>query len=48
MQEMQEYGQPPIEIIREIAPEMELDEEGNPKLDGNMPFMSEGGDCPVM
>jgi hypothetical protein len=48
MQEMQEYGQPPIEIIKEIAPEMDLDEDGNPKIDGSLPFLQEGGDCPMM
>jgi peroxin-19 len=39
MQEVQEYGQPPTEIIQEIAPGIELDAEGMPKLDGsNLPF----------
>lgn len=33
------FGQPPAEIIKELAPELEFDEEGMPKLDGmNMPF----------
>jgi peroxin-19 len=33
MQDVQEYGQPPNEIIQEIAPGLELDEDGMPKLD---------------
>jgi peroxin-19 len=33
MQEVQEYGQPPAEIIREIAPGIELDEDGAPKME---------------
>lgn len=48
MQEVQEYGQPPVEIIQEIAPGIELDDEGMPKLDGSgLPF---GGneECRVM
>jgi peroxin-19 len=39
MQEVQEYGQPPSEIIQEIAPGIELDAEGMPKIDGSgLPF----------
>jgi peroxin-19 len=30
MQEVQEYGQPPSEIIQEIAPDIELDANGIP------------------
>merc|ERR1712226_428137 len=33
MQKVQEFGQPPAEIIQEIAPGLELDEEGVPKFD---------------
>lgn len=36
MQDIQEYGQPPVEIIKELAPELEFDAEG-------MPIMSPGG-----
>lgn len=32
MKDVQEYGLPPAEIITEIAPDMELDEKGVPKL----------------
>ena len=53
MQEVQEYGQPPPEIINEIAPGLELDEEGLPKMNGGVlpPFL--GGnpgpdDCRTM
>lgn len=48
MQEVQEYGQPPEEIIKEIAPGMELDANGLPKVDGSgLPF-SENEECRVM
>ena len=33
MQDVQEYGQPPAEIIQDIAPGLEVDEEGMPKFD---------------
>lgn len=53
MQEVQEYGQPPPEIINEIAPGLEFDEEGLPKMNGGVlpPFL--GGspgpdDCRIM
>lgn len=51
MQEVQEYGQPPHEIINEIAPGLELDQDGLPKMNGGMmpPFL--GGnpeDCRIM
>jgi len=36
MQDIQEYGQPPVEIIKELAPELEFDAEG-------MPIMNPGG-----
>jgi peroxin-19 len=52
MQEVQEYGQPPAEIIREIAPGLELDASGLPKLNGSFPPLSgDGGDsdeCTIM
>lgn len=48
MQEVQEYGQPPEEIIKEIAPGMELDANGLPKFDGTgLPF-PENEECRVM
>jgi peroxin-19 len=42
MQEVQEYGQPPAEIIHEIAPGMELDANGLPKLNGAVPPFGAG------
>lgn len=51
MQEVQEYGQPPAEIIKDIAPGLELDSNGLPKLDGaGMPPFPDGedGECRVM
>lgn len=33
MQEVQEYGQPPTEIIREIAPGIELNQDGLPMVE---------------
>ena len=48
MQEVQEYGQPPAEIIQDIAPGLELDDEGMPKVDGStMPFPG-NEDCRTM
>jgi Pex19 protein family len=41
MQQVQEYGQPPVEIIQAIAPGLELDDNGLPKLDGDT--MGSGG-----
>lgn len=51
MQEVQEFGQPPHEIINEIAPGLELDGDGLPKMNGLPPFL--GGksgeeDCRIM
>ena len=41
MQEVQEFGQPPIEIIQDIAPGIQLDDDGNP----NLPFsLGDAGD----
>jgi len=36
MQDIQEFGQPPADIIKELAPELEFDEEGMPKMDFGM------------
>jgi peroxin-19 len=35
MQNVQAYGQPPREIIQEIAPGLEMDADGMPKLDAS-------------
>jgi hypothetical protein len=50
MQDVQQYGQPPAEIIQEIAPGLELDEDGMPKLDGEglPPFPGNPEDCRIM
>ena len=32
----QRFGQPPADIIKELAPELEFDEEGMPKMDMGM------------
>jgi peroxin-19 len=47
MQQVQEFGQPPQEIIRDIAPGLELDDDGMPKIN---PMMGLGGDeeCIIM
>ena len=54
MQDIQEYGQPPVEIIKELAPELQFDEEGMPMMDpmggdgsGGMPGMMPGMPFPM-
>lgn len=46
MQDVQEYGQPPAEIVKEIAPGLEMDEDGMPKLDAK--GLPTDADCTVM
>jgi hypothetical protein len=41
------YGQPPEEIIKDIAPGLELDEDGVPKIDA-MGFFGDNEECVVM
>lgn len=48
MQRVQEFGQPPQEIVNEIAPGLELDEEGLPKMDGMPPLGPNGEECRLM
>jgi len=50
MQEIQEFGSPPADIIKELAPELEFDSEGNPKMDMGIPGMPllPGQQCNVM
>jgi hypothetical protein len=52
MQQVQEYGQPPAEIIQEIAPGLNLDADGVPKFQVFPGSMGGGGgeeeDCVVM
>lgn len=43
MQEMQETGQPPSEIVKDLAPGLQFDDEGMPV----MPNMVRAGDCVV-
>ena len=38
MQNVQEYGHPPIDIVQKIAPGIELDEEGMPKFEDGRPL----------
>jgi peroxin-19 len=48
MQDIQEYGQPPVDIIKELAPDLQFDETGMPIMDPNntmgagMPMMFPG------
>lgn len=46
------FGQPPPEIVKDIAPGLEFDADGLPKMDGaaGLPFPGAGGDeeCLVM
>jgi peroxin-19 len=48
IQEVQEYGQPPQEIIREIAPGIELDADGIPKMDDTGLPLSGNEECRIM
>ena len=47
------FGQPPADIIKELAPELEFDKEGMPKMDMDMgmsgmpPFMG-NDNCTLM
>eukprot|EP01083_Nonionella_stella_P205732 748912_1 len=34
MNDLQEYGQPPPDLVSELAPDLEFDDDGMPKLDG--------------
>jgi hypothetical protein len=45
----QEYGQPPVEFIQDIAPGIELDDDdGMPKLDGTGLPLPENDECQIM
>ena len=47
MQQAQEFGQPPEEIIQDIAPDLQLNEDGSPVLgETGLPFGEE--DCVIM
>jgi len=55
MQDIQEYGQPPAEIISKLAPDLEFDEEGLPKMDKagmpgmpGLPFPTGKEECTIM
>jgi peroxin-19 len=47
MQDVQEYGQPPVEIIKELAPELEFDAEGMPIMNPGR-GVGEGGMPPFL
>ena len=49
------YGQPPAEIISKLAPDLEFDEEGLPKMDKagmpgmpGLPFPTGNEECTIM
>jgi peroxin-19 len=42
MQDIQEYGQPPVDIIKELAPDLQFDETGMPIMDPNNNIMGAG------
>mmetsp|Transcript_26162 Transcript_26162/g.38725 ORF Transcript_26162/g.38725 Transcript_26162/m.38725 type:complete len:297 (-) Transcript_26162:1121-2011(-) len=46
MNDLQEFGQPPADIVNELAPDLEFDADGIPKVGGAMPGMNE--DCNIM
>jgi hypothetical protein len=50
MQQVQEYGRPPMEIVMEIAPDLELNQEGLPKMGGPLfgPSAGADGECLIM
>ncbi|CAJ1958328.1 unnamed protein product [Cylindrotheca closterium] len=48
MQEVQKYGQPPIEIVQVIAPGLELDGEGIPAINPLMHIGTGDDDCCIM
>ena len=53
LQDVQEYGQPPADIIKELAPDLDLDEDGMPKMDMGMQglpamFPGNNNECPMM
>ncbi|CAB9498737.1 Peroxisome biogenesis protein 19 [Seminavis robusta] len=49
MQDVQEFGQPPVEIVQDIAPGLEFDAEGVPKMESAMPpFLAGDEECRIM
>ncbi len=46
----QRYGQPPQDIVSEIAPGLELDEDGMPKINPmeGLPFGGGNEECTIM
>jgi Pex19 protein family len=55
MQDVQEYGQPPSDIIQDIAPGIELDDNGLPKMNTSSnhtgipsPFGNDTEECLIM
>ena len=47
MQRMQECGQPPADLLKQLAPELELDDHGMPKLPLGGGGVGGVGDCGV-
>jgi Pex19 protein family len=51
MQEVQDYGQPPIDIIKEIAPGLDVNEDGMPNFEGmpwGLPGSGKNEECSIM
>ena len=48
MQEVQKYGQPPMEIVQEIAPGLELDGDGMPAVNPLMNIGIGDDECCIM
>jgi hypothetical protein len=45
------FGQPPHDLVQQMAPGLEFDEEGMPKMDGNdsgLPFPMGNEECSIM
>jgi len=48
MQDMQEYGQPPFDIVKELAPGIEFDEDRVPKLSGFSSMATDLNICSIL
>lgn len=45
---LQEYGQPPADLVQELAPDLQFGDDGLPKMDGNMNMPGMDEDCIIM